>query len=168
MIKAMALIVSLTFLHFLSCFFKEKHGHCHVRQAIETFELGQWANNQRDLYRRRAKILMGTRYEKLLDLGFDFETDQAPWHNRYDQLVRFYKQYGHTDVPETNKVLCRWMVTQRDLYRKNCRIMLGHRQNKLMEIGFQWEPKQATSEKGRNSPPALNEECGGPAVEPWV
>jgi hypothetical protein len=33
-IKAMTSFANLTFMHFLSCLKKQKHGHCHPRQAI--------------------------------------------------------------------------------------------------------------------------------------
>jgi hypothetical protein len=87
--------------------------------------------------------LLGERYDKLLEIGFDFENDQTPWEERFQQLVEFHKEQRHFEVPFSNHALYRWLVVQRDQYRRNCKVMTGHRYYKLQAIGFEWEPRRA-------------------------
>jgi hypothetical protein len=130
------------------------------------FALGNFANRQRE--RHRAGVLSDERYEKLVEIGFEFEHDQEPWAERFQQLVDFYREQGHFEVPGTSQALQRWVVVQRDHYRRNCKLITGYRVLNLKAIGFDWEPRQATSGEGIKSRPSLHEkeECVTLDLEP--
>jgi hypothetical protein len=84
-------------------------------------------------------------YDKLVELGFDFEPEHARtnWKVRFQQLADFYREHRHFDVPDTNKALQRWVTIQRDYYRLNCKRLTGYRLHKLQAIDFEWEPRRS-------------------------
>jgi hypothetical protein len=87
------------------------------------------------------------RYDKLVELGFEFETGYAriSWEMGFRQLVDFYKEHGHFDIPDTNRVLQRWVIIQRDYYRMKCKRLTECRIQKLKAIDFELEPTRQTT-----------------------
>jgi hypothetical protein len=62
------------------------------------------------------------------------------------QLVNFYREHEHVDVPDTSKVLQRWVMIQRDQSREKCKRLTGYRLPKLLAVDFDWEHRRATSD----------------------
>lgn len=66
----------------------------------EDTPLGRWANKQRLLYKK--SLLRNERKERLTALGFDLEATktrkEVPWDQRFEELKKFKRKYGHTKV----------------------------------------------------------------------
>lgn len=81
--------------------FKEEQGHCNVPMGwIEGSELGNWTNNQRQLYRRR--MLSTDRVERLEALGFKWRPRAESWETMFSELVQFKEKHGHCEVPRVD------------------------------------------------------------------
>jgi hypothetical protein len=81
----------------------------------------------------------------------DYQTEQ--WSERFDELVNFFKQHGHSSVPHTdqsNKCLARWVKRQR--YQHKLRLegkpsaMTDERIQLLEDLDFVWDSHGAAWE----------------------
>lgn len=142
--------------------FHAGHGHCRVKQRADGMQgrLGRWVASQRK--NRRAveedkaandgkrvrtihNALSDERIKLLDDLAFEWyhlKTPAVPWQDRYNQLVAFKEEHGHTSVPRNNKELGEWVHCQRGAYRNKTRSLLGERMQLLNAIGFEWVSAQ--------------------------
>ena len=139
--------------------FKERYGHVDVpqypTQSIPDVdrELSIFCRNVRSQYRnlqetdrRQLSFLTQDRINKLEDLGFVWNSQEARWNLRYNELVEYYKEHNHSNVPtrwEENPELSSWVSAQRLRYKgKNNRKPLTETQLKLLKsISFRWTPK---------------------------
>ena len=118
--------------------FKVDNGHCNVASSCSWDpELGKWICNQRE--RHRKGLLSKRRVQRLKELGFQFDRHNDRWESRYCELLEFKEEHGHCNVPDSwseNLRLARWVMTQRQMYRKG---KLSHdRVQRLEAIGFIW------------------------------
>jgi hypothetical protein len=118
--------------------FKSDNGHCHVSAScFWDPELGKWICNQRERYRKG--LLSKKRAQRLKKLGFQFDRHNDRWESRYCELIEFREVHGHCNVPDSwpeNLKLARWVMTQRQMYRKGK--LSQDRILKLEAIGFIW------------------------------
>jgi hypothetical protein len=118
--------------------FKSDNGHCNVAASCSRDpELGKWVCNQRE--RHRKGLLSKKRVQSLKELGFQFDRHNARWESRYCELFEFKENHGHCNVPDSwpeNLRLARWVMTQRQMYRKGQ--LTQNRIQRLETIGFVW------------------------------
>jgi len=122
--------------------FHKENGNCRVPRSAC---LGEWVSNQRKgmkLYVKGGKSHLTKEEAQLLD-SIDFEYDLNDWNGNYLKLCLFAKDYGHCSVPRDFAPLGRWVIYQRELYRKLERgeksTMTKDRIKKLEEVaGFKW------------------------------
>jgi len=122
--------------------FKEKNGHCNVPKQCTFSTLGSWVRAQRNNY--KYGTLSSKMIAKLNAIEFNWDSTDS-WEILYQTLCEFKHKYGHCNVPCTyseNIVLARWVSMQRQLYKNGK--LLPERYNKLLEIGFTWDPFEAT------------------------
>ena len=145
--------------------FREEKGHSVVTlQDVEDDprwgELHRWTTSVRRNYshqaveckpRRTTTSKSGTKRHSLpewklrqiLKLEFCWDIQSLSWEKRYDQLVEFYKEHGHSNVPANHP-------GQLGVFVQNCRREYRHleqgepssltveRLNKLFEVDFVW------------------------------
>ena len=106
--------------------FHADNGHCQV-PMIHPSGLGVWVKNQKREYRRletgEHSTLSRDRLEKLHALSFTFSRSRKEaWEEKYNELVEFYREHGHSNVPENyeaNPSLGSWCANQRTAYRRH-------------------------------------------------
>ncbi|MFP7486410.1 helicase associated domain-containing protein [Priestia filamentosa] len=99
--------------------------------------LNRWIDVQRKEYRN--KILSRERIDRLEAIGFIWDPLEVKWNKRFQELVSFKNQNGHTLVPfpyPENKSLSLWVRKLRNDYRKG-KVSL-ERIEKLNSIEFAW------------------------------
>ena len=133
--------------------FQTEFGHLYVKEEEEP-DLSAWMEEQRKNLGR--KLLCGEKIEseverervvRLESIAFPW-TDgllSADWNSMYDELVRFHKKAGHTNVPAGLGHLCNWVKCQRNyLAEKRKRDCCDEDDleaiARLDKLGFQWPP----------------------------
>ncbi len=119
--------------------FKNSSGHCNVPQYFpENPKLGGWVSHQRDHFRQG--ILLDERINRLQEMGFCWDPNNAMREEMFQALCEFKRANGHCNIPSTSEFsqLARWMVRQRTSYRNGT--ICPKLKEKLFEIGFNWEP----------------------------
>ena len=132
--------------------FKEQHGHCFVPLIYpQDQELAVWARHQRYIHNNtqlaNTKPEYSERFKCLEYIGFEWNPNKtindARWDMRFNQLLEFKKQHGHTDVPhgyKPNVKLATWVGLQRGrFYNDGKPNQLGipkERVKRLKQIGF--------------------------------
>jgi ribosomal protein S16 len=138
--------------------YRKEHGHSMVPTESQTHkELGDWVHTQRQLYKKRIQgkltrgaLLSDERIRLLNEEHFVWDPHEDFWRKRYQELVEYYKVHGHSMVPQTSqthKELGRWVVNQRELYKKRNQGKLSkgtgisdERMRLLSEVEFVWDP----------------------------
>lgn len=128
--------------------FKRAHGHLYVSKSGSKYNvLARWMQNQRRAYacfiagKPSRNVITYERVRKLEEIGFHWSL----WDEKFEDLLRFKKKYGHFNVPQRSKLypnLQQWISRQRLVY-KSCyedKISIGkhsmERMKKLKSIGF--------------------------------
>jgi hypothetical protein len=104
--------------------FKEKYGHCSLPSEYK--ELSNWVRYQRYLY--HSKKMPENRIALLDSINFAWTAKAARWNRMYKELMSFYQENGHVDVPATNAVLYRWTNQQK-------RSLLSQKKRKSNRLG---------------------------------
>ncbi|KAL7547342.1 hypothetical protein ACHAWF_010660 [Thalassiosira exigua] len=86
---------------------------------------------------------VGTLHAEGEDLKKEKDSVQHKWTRRYDELVEFCVEHGHTNVPKQFKYkhtppLGHWVSRMRNLHRRG--LLDASRERKLLDIGFEFEP----------------------------
>lgn len=65
------------------------------------------------------------------------------WHDRFEELKKYYNQHGHSDVPysHADKKLSRWVTNQRQLKKQGKTSMAEERVGLLDSVDFTWNPR---------------------------
>jgi len=148
--------------------FKEKFGHCIVSQNYKgNPSLGYWCKAMRRTYGRiqkmggnRSNILPQHRIERLEEIGFKWQIrpggSDDVFEKRYHELVAFKEKFGHCIVPKNykgNPPLGYWCKETRHAYSRiqkagenRSNLLPQHRIERLEEIGFKWQIRQASSD----------------------
>ena len=130
--------------------YKEMHGDTLVRGASQ---LGNWVSVQRTFYRwlqeGKPSYLTNERIERLNQIGFVWDAQEAAWEEKFAELVEFKATHGHTDVPRSweNNQLNNFVGNQRRFYKKfkeegKMVAITKERIERLDSIGFEWRSKQ--------------------------
>jgi len=138
--------------------YQAKHGHCEVSHSDDA-QLSIFVQNQRQEFRRIKQYgeacyrssLTPERIERLNKLNFVWPRPQnVAWEQRYEELVEFANEFGHSDVPQeyaANPGLGRWCMNQRSKYRQwqqgQHTSMTPKRIERLEAIGFSWHIREA-------------------------
>jgi hypothetical protein len=180
--------------------YREQFGHVRVPTCSSSNgpyrQLGAWVQRLRRAYKQLPKTLSSTddndddnnndislmtsaykltpsRIQQLQALNFEWQLlpQQTPWNARYEQLLVYFKQHGHANVPRAypeNRQLGEWVHTQRILYRKQSKVMMGERTTKLQAIGFQWRTTAtATAAAANNTKPGSSKKLRADLYVPW-
>ena len=132
------------------CDFRRRHGHCLVKQNFPEYPaLAHWVKRQRYKYRLmvqgKTSSMTQERKEALDRIGFVWNSQEAGWYERFQELVEFKKVHGHCNVPShfvKNRSLVCWVKHQRRQYRL---LQLGQTSSMtkarivaLEQLGFEW------------------------------
>merc|ERR1712032_1282204 len=116
-------------------------------------KLGEWVTDQRRQWKLkqegRPSQLSDEKKEKLDQVGFVWKVrERADWNDRYEQLIEFKKENGHTIVPQhytRNRSLGKWVAKQREQYRFHQEgrhsFLTDERIDLLKSVGFVWQIK---------------------------
>lgn len=110
------------------CQYAAKHGHCSVGLRDDA-KLRHWVKNQRYFYRcfiqNNHTSMTQERIDKLLSIGFDFDTSAETFHalswmEKYNELLDYQKQNGGKGTFPSRRdqrysALNRWLDVQRKL-----------------------------------------------------
>ncbi|KAG7669972.1 hypothetical protein KSW81_008112 [Nannochloris sp. 'desiccata'] len=107
--------------------------------------LGQWTTSQRHRWRRG--LLPIETFRALSSLDFAYDSYDARWKARFQQLAAFHSRHGHCRVPfndpEIPPGLYAWLLVQRQRRRQGR--LEDARKRRLDGLGFDWEPKKGVS-----------------------
>ena len=142
--------------------YKQEHGHPNVPYGYkQDIPLARWVYNLRgkrkglqekgeecqvaDEVKEKAWTthLTQERIDRLDSVGFSWTAlrKQAPWEERFQELLDYYQAHGNCRVPEKVGPLGRWVEQQRYDYRKKNMNFMKNRAPILDEIGFEWNPR---------------------------
>ena len=128
--------------------FYEEHGHCAVSTLSADKTLARWVAAQRDSFGKG--ILSEHRVQKLSELDFCFDVQEAAWMEKYKELKAYKALYGDTLVPRpwpSNPSLPFWVDIQRRYYvgrlKGKSRLITEERIALLDAIDFAWYPREA-------------------------
>jgi hypothetical protein len=76
----------------------------------------------------------------------------------FRQLVDFYREHGHVDVPDTSKVLRRWVMIQRDQYLRKCKRLTGTDYTSCKQSTLNGSEDERLVTRAAKSVPRLQEE----------
>lgn len=124
--------------------YAQVHGHCCVPISDPT--LGMWVAKMRA--NRRRNKLAAHRVEKLDAINFVWNTAETDWMDKYDRLLEFRANHGHSCVPFNEGELGWWVNTQRQNKRKGK--LPEHRERLLNEAGFVWSPQEFLAARRRH------------------
>jgi hypothetical protein len=122
----------------------QKHGNADVPYDYPG-GLGQWTTSQRHRWRRG--LLPTEIFRALSALDFAYDSYDARWKARFQQLAAFHSQHGHCRVPfndpEVPPGLYAWLLVQRQRWRQGR--LEDTRKRRLDGLGFDWKPKKGAS-----------------------
>ena len=122
--------------------FKAEHGHCNVTPESHPGGLGNWVECQRRVGKEDFRRRDAAQFQKLEELGFQWETSSLSyrWEERFQELKEFKEQNGHCRVPREHPGgLWNWVYHQRRAGKEGSRHHDAGRNQKLEELGFEWE-----------------------------
>ena len=114
------------------------------------FNYDRWAKRQRCQYQLfqtnpSKSSMTSERIQVLSELGFCWQNKMSVWQARYQELLQFHLQFGHTQVPSSyppNQRLATWVKCQRRQKRLRDRgkssSMTDHRIALLDSVRFVW------------------------------
>mmetsp|Transcript_18524 Transcript_18524/g.34329 ORF Transcript_18524/g.34329 Transcript_18524/m.34329 type:complete len:382 (+) Transcript_18524:1239-2384(+) len=144
--------------------FASEHGHCKIPHD---HELGSFVSYIRNCYRLRDEGkkngLTDERVNDLMEVGFVFNvnkrsggctTVQKSWEDRFQDLLAFKEEYGHTLVHSSYGPLAGWVRNQRDGYRKmkagKQSAMTAEKALRLTEVGFHFDATRVRARTNRH------------------
>jgi hypothetical protein len=147
--------------------FKKENGHCRVPTRRD--KLGCWVQRLRAIH--KSNELAEWKVKMLESFGFEWKLkhDRKPRCNalndkRFDQMLEkvdvFVKKNGHGRIPqlyEADRRLGFWCVQRRRDKRRG--ILSKAREQKLLDVGFQFEVRKRKKKAGSNNH-AIPEEVG--------
>ena len=101
---------------------------------------------------RNAGNMRQDRIERLEEIGFVWDFKASNWDQMFGQLCEFKRKYGHCLVPvskvkgkdDEHRALGAWVQTQRQVKRGTRKSGISQdRIDRLEEIGFVWDPRDA-------------------------
>ncbi|MDD2709965.1 MAG: helicase associated domain-containing protein [Verrucomicrobiae bacterium] len=127
--------------------FWREHGHCDVNHAnTPNPRLLQWVKIQRVF--RSKNSLRDDRRQRLEQLGFIWNTNDASWERNFQKFAEFQKQHGHGNVllhNTSDQKLWQWTHAQKTALSRGK--LSVERQRRLDELGFVWDAEEAFWDK---------------------
>jgi superfamily II DNA or RNA helicase len=126
--------------------YHDREGHSRVAtNHIENgFNLGLWVSSQRS----NKATQTSARTKKLQSLGFVWDALDEKWEEGFRALQKFYDREGHCLVPNgyemDGKKLAKWVSHQ----RTSIDTITEDRFNRLLALGFSWDPLKDKWEEG--------------------
>ncbi|KAL4458387.1 hypothetical protein ABPG75_013252 [Micractinium tetrahymenae] len=128
--------------------FHSANGHCrmpHSGPAARQYPgLYAWLHHQLHLWRQGT--LADDRRRRLAGLGVEWGWCEAAWEARFQELLEFRQEFGHTMVPASwpgNPGLVQWVQAQRRRWQGTQGAPLTPaQQGRLLGCGFQFSPLQ--------------------------
>ena len=137
--------------------FRQQHGHSLVPHTYPSNpQLARWVKRQRRQHKLMEEGKQSTmtpeRCELLESLGFVWDSHQAAWSEKIQDLRRYQAQNGHCLVPSSYKAnpqLATWVKCQRRQYKLYWEgrpsAMTPQRIAELEGMGFVWELRSASA-----------------------
>jgi hypothetical protein len=131
--------------------YRQDHGDCLVPHTYSPNpQLARWVKRQRRQYKLmvegRASTMTRDRLDILKDIGFVWDSHDAAWQEKLNDLVRYCRENGNCLVPSNykkNPQLATWVKCQRRQYKLywegRASAMTPERIIQLEKIGFEWE-----------------------------
>jgi len=131
--------------------FRKIFGHCHVPHYYQqNVPLAQWVKRQRYQYKLKdngkRSTLSDERIQSLNKIEFIWNSHDAVWEERWNELLLFKQMYGDCIVPSTyndNPRLAVWVKRQRRQYKLynegKATSMTNERIAKLEKLEFAWD-----------------------------
>ena len=143
------------------CEYRKCYGNCHVpHNYTKNAALAQWVKRQRYQYMLKTSgkrsTLSDDRVRLLNKIGFIWNSHDAVWEERWNELLQFKRVHGHCNVPskyEENPSLAIWVKRQRRHFKFYCEkkggtLITPERIAKLQKLGFSWDRRK---DKGYDS-----------------
>eukprot|EP00586_Coscinodiscus_wailesii_P007592 CAMPEP_0172521296 /NCGR_PEP_ID=MMETSP1066-20121228/292501_1 /TAXON_ID=671091 /ORGANISM="Coscinodiscus wailesii, Strain CCMP2513" /LENGTH=594 /DNA_ID=CAMNT_0013304195 /DNA_START=531 /DNA_END=2315 /DNA_ORIENTATION=- len=148
--------------------YQKEHGNCEVPYYVTNSSdssssgnrtvsrLGKWVAKQRECYRSGSPALTPERIAQLERIGFQWNSLDANWNARFQELQHYKSQHGHCNVPinyKNNTSLGTWVAIQRQQYKAfqntsssppSTTAMTQSRIDKLNDIQFIWDVAEAS------------------------
>jgi superfamily II DNA or RNA helicase len=119
--------------------YKGLYGHCNVpTKWSENAQLATWVSEQRK--GKKQGKLSKERIQRLNDIEFVWDTHDASWENKFEELKAFQVTHGHWRWPN-NPQLGQWVLAQRQRHKQGT--LSKERIRFLDEIGFVWDSLDA-------------------------
>ena len=141
--------------------FRQQHGHSLVPHTYPSNpQLARWVKRQRRQHKLMEEGKQSTmtpeRCELLESLGFVWDSHQAAWSEKIQDLRRYQAQNGHCLVPSSYKAnpqLATWVKCQRRQYKLYWEgrpsAMTPQRIAELEGMGFVWELRSASTSSSK-------------------
>lgn len=124
--------------------YKAENGDVNVPR-YESSGLGAWVSNQRN--NKKSGTLSKDRIRRLIDIGFEWDTQDAQWESAFNKLREYKEKHGHINVSQRDKTgIGRWSHGQRQ--NRNKGILTDDQIRRLDEIGFEWTPRDSVWNEG--------------------
>jgi Helicase associated domain len=127
------------------------HGDCLVPHTYTPNpQLARWVKRQRRQYKlmmdNRSSTMSPERLSILNEIGFVWDSHDAAWKEKLNELKEFRHEHGHSLVPSNyrpNPQLATWVKCQRRQYKLywigKPSAMTPERILQLDQVGFEWE-----------------------------
>ena len=126
--------------------YKIEHGDVNVPLKWHT-GLGRWISTQRKSKNYGAISL--ERMQRLESIGFEWNSLESQWENRFSELLAYKAEHGDINVPiKWHTGLGLWISIQRQSYKAD--ELPEDRFYRLEEIGFIWDPMKSQWEANFN------------------
>ena len=110
------------------------------------FDLGNWISNMKQAYQYGKRNISDYQIEAMNKLGivWQYNIYERKWHEMYDLLNEYYKEFGHALMPEKEiykgKELGRWLFNQTNQYRRGT---LKKEYKELLDrFNIRWNPRK--------------------------
>ena len=141
------------------CAFRQKHGHTSVpHRYAKNQSLGRWVKRQRYQFKlwkeNQPSTMTPDRAHALAAIGFVWDSQNAAWFERYEELKAYRATYGTCNVPSNSPSFAKlsiWIKCQRRqhklLQEGQSSNMTPQRIADLERVGLQWELRHAKKRK---------------------
>ena len=134
--------------------YKNQEGMTAKQLKSEQPDLWAWQTHQRAILNGKTnQTLNQQQIDKLKAIGIKPDSrpiktnPHTPWDERFEELIQFQQENGHTRVTQAdNPSLSNWVGTMRKALKKHGKpsgVLTPGRYAKLQAIGFEWEIKAA-------------------------